>query len=102
MDRWVLRRVMTPKCKRKRPKIVRLGKFWKTQKKKTTKKTGERWHEIKKERPWKVEKIGDFSSTVVYTMETMLEEYDTHNHVPLTRTVDITYYCNSFCMKSGW
>jgi hypothetical protein len=35
-----------------------LGKFWKT-----LKKTGESWHEIKKERPWKAEKIRDFPST---------------------------------------
>jgi hypothetical protein len=58
---------------------------------KDIRKTGKSWHEIKNERSWKVEKIRDFSSTDLCTMEMMLDEYDIHNHVPLTRTVNITY-----------
>jgi hypothetical protein len=68
------------------PKQESLGKFWED-----IKKTGDSWHEIKKERPWKAEEIRDFSSTDLYTMEMMLEGYDTHNHVPLIRTINIPY-----------
>jgi hypothetical protein len=40
----------------------------------TVKKTGNSWQEIKKERLWKREDTGDFSSTDPYKMETMPAE----------------------------